>query len=354
MDQADTKPGKLAKWFEGESEPIKIGLVPSPKKEKGNPFEGTTAVNTRPQNSLHQKSASFGASKPAMASRFSFFSSKAAIANPTTPTPDNNCDELLNLNISNTFKSFDCTEPLSPASLQILQQQAESLFARLQVAYKERTQALREATAEKDTLAEETQGAEARAKHLKMQLDDMSSKLEEQDEAMMTLVNDLAHEKQARREEEETRKRTLKLVEQDTPSFSATARRSLASDVSFESEDDSSAESVFSRHTGTESPTMSMSSVSTASSPDGPHYAEVQRITSMPPAARLRLPPLQVAVKQAPSTKQSCANCEGVRSTDAWGVVGILREENRGLKQRVGELEGALDGCLDVVGRLGG
>lgn len=45
----------------------------------------------------------------------------------------------------------------------------------------------------------------------------------------------------------------------------------------------------------------------------------------------------------------TCANCQGMRASEAWGVVGILREENKGLKQRVGNLEGEVEACLDLV-----
>ncbi|KAL9129710.1 MAG: hypothetical protein Q9217_001913 [Psora testacea] len=351
-------PGKLAKWFDGESEPVKIGLIPSPKKLNSDPFESTTSLlAARSSASLQRKSASQVASKPAMASRFSFFSSKSSLAKPPVPPIDID-DELLKLNVSTAFKPFEPNELHSPASLKSLQQQAEILLVRLQAAYRDRTTALKEVIAEKETLAEETQGAQTKSKQLQIQLGALTAKLDEQDEAMMNLVDELAQEKLARREVEEARKRSVRLVEHETRLPSANGRRSIISDKECDSEDDSSAESVFSRHNGTHSPAMSLSSVSTTSSPDGPHYAEIQRITPMPPASRLRIPPFQTLSKSTQVASQpypqSCANCEGVRASEAWTVVSILKEENQGLKQRVGELEGALDGCLDVVDRLGG
>lgn len=45
----------------------------------------------------------------------------------------------------------------------------------------------------------------------------------------------------------------------------------------------------------------------------------------------------------------SCRNCEGQATSVAWDTVNLLKDENKGLKERVGELEGALDGALDVV-----
>lgn len=55
----------------------------------------------------------------------------------------------------------------------------------------------------------------------------------------------------------------------------------------------------------------------------------------------------------APSSKadtESCTNCQGRDSSVAWDTVGLLRVENRGLKERVGELEGAVEGALRLCG----
>ncbi|KAK4693449.1 hypothetical protein P7C71_g3955, partial [Lecanoromycetidae sp. Uapishka_2] len=299
-----------------------------------------------------------------MASRFSFFSSKASLAK-STPHPLDFQDDLLDTDFSATLFPKGPADASSSAAFKDLQKQAETLLIRIQTAYKERTISLREMTAEKETLAEEVEGAETRARHLKMQLDDMSVKLAEQDEAMMNLVDELAKEKLARRDEEEARKRTLRLVSQpQTPSAGdkRTSCSSTVSDSGFESEDDSSAESVFSHRNGAHSPTMSMSSVSTTSSPDTYHTVDLQYSTAAPLAARPRKPSNQTMLKGQSAlsrnnipeeiTPSSCPNCQGLRASEAWGVVSVLKDENNGLKKRVGELEGALDGCLDVVGRL--
>ncbi|KAL9102992.1 MAG: hypothetical protein Q9163_001912 [Psora crenata] len=356
-NKAEKRSGTLAKWFDGESEPIKIGLIPSSKRRKPEPFDyPTSSSELRSSSSFDRKSNFEMTSKPAMASRFSFFSSRTSLSKSPPPSPAED-DELVNLNVRTALTAPETHEPLSFAALNNLQQQAEQLLNRLQFAYKERTAALKEAMAEKEALAEETQGAQARSKHLQKQLDTMIAKFEEQDEAMMNLVDELAQEKLARREAEAAHKRSIRLVEHDTLLSSANGRESIISDSGFESEEDSSAESLFSTHHASHSPTMSMSSISTTSSPDGPHCAEVQRITTMPPAARLRTPPSHVhkgIPVTAPPQRQSCANCEGVRATEALSMVSILKKENQGLKQRVGELEGALDGCLDVVGKIGG
>ncbi|KAL1843668.1 hypothetical protein VTJ49DRAFT_368 [Mycothermus thermophilus] len=49
----------------------------------------------------------------------------------------------------------------------------------------------------------------------------------------------------------------------------------------------------------------------------------------------------------------SCTNCRGQDSSVAWDTVSLLRDENRELKRRVGELEVAVEGALDAVRGIG-
>lgn len=248
-------------------------------------------------------------------------------------------------------------------------QHAEGLLLRLQAAYKERTVALRNMTAEKETQAEELGGAETRSKHLKTQLDDMSAKLAEQDKAMMDLVDDLANEKRLRREEEDARKKSLKLVKPSgmlplTPcsieeGFKHQKQRdrlSSAVETDWDSEDESCGDSLFSRNHSS-SARMSLSSVSTTSSPETSQPSDLCGIVTAK-TARLRQaqPTLGKCQRQPSSGGESliwnCANCHGGSSSEAWTVVSVLKMENRGLKERVSHVEAALDGCLDVIDRL--
>ena len=370
--KTEEKVGKLADWFRGESEPISIGFLPSPMKEKDDDMETSGASSLiRPSILLQRKSTAQGTSKPAMARRFSFFPSKSSLVKSTSPSSDFD-DELLDMDINKALFPSGTADPSSPAALKNLQQQAENLLSRMQSAYRERTLQVREIAAEKEALAEEALGAETRAQHLKMQLNDMSIKFTEQDQAIMNLVDELAQEKLARREDEDARKRTLRLVEQASPPHTSHGRGSGAytvSDSGFESEDESTAESLFSRGNGVHSPTMSMSSVSTSNSPDAYQFLDGHQLpdtnfsASTSQAARLRLPttrnvkgtstPYRNDPPEETPPSSSCTNCHGGRASEAWSVVGVLQEENRCLKHRVGELEGALDGCLDVVTRLG-
>lgn len=353
--KSEEKTGKLADWFKGESEPISIGIVPSPTKEKGDLLDAIGgSPDTRATNLPHRHSTTQIIPKPAMTKRFSFFSSKASLAK-SAPLPHEPNDELLEMDVSAALfpNPNEPANPFSPASFKNLQQQAEGLLSRLQTAYKERTVALHDMTAEKETVAEESEGTETRAKHLKMQLDDMTAKFAEQDEVMMNLVDELAKEKQARREDEEARKRTIRVIgDVASPGRGnrGLSRSNTVSDSGFESEDDSSADSVFSRRNGAQSPVLSVSSTSTANSPDAYRTHEFHVPASTAQVGLLRLPQGQIATKGAPL--HPCTNCEGVRASEAWSIVRLLKEENEVLKHRIGELEGALDGCLDVVGRL--
>ncbi|KAL6713100.1 hypothetical protein ACLMJK_009221 [Lecanora helva] len=362
--RASEKASKLANWFKGESEPISIGFLPSPVKEKVDPFDNTRASSEiRPTALLQRMSTASTISRPAMAGRFSFFTNKGSSSKPIARPLDLD-DEFIDMDIGTALLPTGSPDPSSPAALKNLQQQAESLLLRLQTAYKERTITLRDMVAEKEALAEETEGAETRARHLKTQLDDLSAKLAEQDEAMMNLVDQLAQEKLARQEENEARKRSVRLVEHATPTNTSQRRRTLSdpvSDSGFESGDDSSAESVFSRRSGAHSPAFSMSSVSTNNSPDvhpvGDHQspmslAQSERLRDQPTTTRKEVPisyQNQVARQQARSNRQ---NRNTNQNAEAWNTIYILQEENKFYKKRVGELEDALDGCLDLVGTL--
>lgn len=358
--KAGEKAGRLADWFKGESESISIGILPSPTKEKAD-LHNTMAPSSdiRPTSFLQRSQTAQTVPKPTMASRFSFLANRVSSPKPTLHSANTN-DELINMDISTALLPTGSVDPISPAAFKDLQRKAEGLLLRLQAAYKEQTISLGDMTAEKETLAEETQSAQTTARHLKVQLDDMSTKLAEQDEAMMNLVDELAQEKLARREEEEARRR----MEHTPPPTANHLRISLentVSDLGLDSEDDSPAESVFSTGTETYSPAMSMSSVSTTGSPELYHAPDFQAASPSPGPARLRLPTRQPtkgrsALRQDNVTEEprqsTCTTCASVPARQAWTIVGVLKEENENLKERVVELEGVLDGCLDVVSAL--
>ena len=355
---------KLAGWFSGESEPINIGILPSPTKERADPL--ANMLTDKPSQTTP---------KPTITSRFSFFTNKPSSARPSSTELDPD-DEFLNLDIPTALFPAGPADPFSPASFKNLVQNAEGLLTRLQAAYKERTISLHDVRADKEAMAEELEGATTRSKHLKIQLDDMSAKLTEQDNAMMELVDELANLKRLRSEEEDARKRSIRPVipsistpkspntsHDSQPRAGRRLRRERLSTNSTtttdcDSEDESSASSIFSKGHSS-SPRMSLSSVSTTSSPETYHHADSSFHTTTPAYPASGQAHRTPSGKYGPTSARgeslvwSCANCEGGDATEAWSVVSMLKEENKCLKERVQQVEGALEGCLDVVARLG-
>ena len=345
----------LSGWFNGESEPISIGIIPSSTKEKSDPLAD---MSTKPIQITP---------RPTQPTRFSLFGSKVSPANAPSSFSDRT-DEFLDLDINAALYPAGPADTFSPASFKNHMQHAEGLLLRLQAAYKERTIALRDMTVEKETQAEELEGAETRSKHLKTQLDGMSAKLAEQDKAMMDLVDDLANEKRLRREEENARKKSLRLVrpsgmrpltlcspEEGVKHQKQSDRLSSATETDCDSEDESCGESLFSRNHSS-SARMSLSSVSTTSSPETSQPPDLSGIATAQTARLRQAQPMLVQGQRQPSSGGeslvwSCANCHGGSSSEAWAVVSVLKMENRGLKERVSHVEAALDGCLDVIDR---
>jgi hypothetical protein len=234
----------------------------------------------------------------------------------------------------------------------------------------------------------------------------MAQRITAKDKAIEELAMDLAREKQARAEEKEAREKSIVLVRGNrekqascctgadhegedlgisTASPSRRRKRiSGDSSTSLSAEGDSDAESgggesVFSR---SRSPTLTSSSVSALTTETTPeiqqatfgrvmykHHAQnfsVQRpklvqqpstfqkilkgISSSPTANQE--PPVEDRYGGIGQGDMSCSNCRGKDASVAWDAVGLLRAENKGLKERVGTLEGAVEGALDLCAGL--
>ena len=52
------------------------------------------------------------------------------------------------------------------------------------------------------------------------------------------------------------------------------------------------------------------------------------------------------------NAKEDCPRCHGMRSSDAWDVVGVMKMESAALKKRVSQLEHAQDDALDFLNGL--
>jgi len=340
---------RIADWFQGQSAPVNLGIPAIPSKEEEDLMDDSTK--------LQRRSTLTSSTRPAMTSmaRFSLFGSKASV--PEQNVPDMG-DKLANLDIKTALQPHGPSDPFSPSSFKNLLQHAEGLLSKLQTAYKERSVTLREVEAEKEAQAEELEEAKTRAKHLKIQLDDMSTKMAEQDAAMMSLVDELAEQKRWRQDLEA--RGTIRIVEIDEGSpvrrKTRTSRASEVSDSAYDSQtdDESPASSVFSPAGVSRSTSISTATSPSLASPESVYEPGHSLLESR------NLPPLlirsdtQVLVKQrGHQASPTCANCEGVRVSEAYGIATMLKMENAGLKQRVKHLEDSLDGCLDLVQGFG-
>jgi len=301
---------------------------------------------------------------PSTPSKFTWFgSSKASSASMRAPAESD--DKLINLDVEAALFPYGPVDPLSPSSFHDLLTNAEALIHRLQAAYKEKCEDLRDMEGEESVLEEEIEEADTRARHLKIQLDDMAAKAVEQDKAMKALADELALERLRRREEEDARKRSVSLIQSPaslreiTPR--ALKRESRDSDLGsvdsgFESEGESSAESVFSRENGAASPAGTILS----SYSDLDHHVTPNVRNARPPHPLRRSSTFDKVLKTMPHHRSeieeerwSCANCQGGSQRSAWNTVSTLREQNRQLDVRVKELESTVEGCLDLVSGLG-
>lgn len=304
-------------------------------------------------------------------------------------------DELLSMNVDEALfppGTPATKDAFSPAAFKNLQTQATGLLTKMQNAYRQKAQALADVEKEREADKDELEEAETRAKHLKFQLEDMASKAAEQERRMKQIMEELAAERRARAELERFGPKGMQRLAPSPGGFQSEAgstisedlgvdeeelqkrkwRKSNGTDTSFETDDDSmsyaESESVFSRP---RSP-----SVSTTTTTRG---IETSSVVDMPmptpqsmrgPSANKRTSVTSVASTNRRSTQQmstfqklmkgisgdgtdGCRNCKGQDASVAWDTVGLLRDENKQLKHRVGELEDCLEGALDAVNGIG-
>ncbi|KAI9856285.1 MAG: hypothetical protein M1824_005500 [Vezdaea acicularis] len=380
--KVENKNGKLSSWFSGTSDPVSIGM---PVREVE--ILETTKIRspTSSPNKLQKRSPVEGRSPAASVSRFSFFAAKG----PSTPSLPATSDEFINMDIRASLESLPSSNPNTSAN-DILSN-AEALLSRMQAAYKAQAASLRELRAEKEAQDEEMEEVQTRVRHLKLQLQEMAERSTVQEQAMNEMAEELALERQRRRDEEEARKRSIALIKSPPVTYSEeddnfvarqAARDSgitMASDSGLESEGESSADSVFSRTHGNVSPASTMfSSAASSNSPDGyqvyqhslnsspqingSYHTTQRNLTSRPPPPQ-RPSTFQKVLRGLSTTslheghdegetienENGCSNCCGASPSATWNIVGSLRHENKELKDRVVGLEAAVEGCLNLV-----
>ncbi|KAJ5775401.1 uncharacterized protein N7511_000412 [Penicillium nucicola] len=357
----------LSDWFQGKSD------LDSRVKMGPNGASEGAGMDTRPASTSMTHSRKNSAP---VTNRFNFFGLRRQEAKPVFPEPAD--DEFLNLDITAALSLPD-SDTSDNEALDVLRDQADQVLRRMQEAYKQRTFAMHQALADKNEKQEELEETRARVDHLKIQLDGMAAKVLDQEKAMQAMADELEQERNLRKEESHSRSLTMRAVHEDddVPSMALqTPRRggkrashsTFTSDSGFESGDESVADSIFSQREGVESPNSTLAAPSpnmsqialstpTAPTPTPTIQKNLVAATGAPPPARSSA--YDRVLKGLASTRlgssfggnsSNCTNCHGVPASEAWSVMGVLKDENRGLKTRLGELELVIDDCLGLVG----
>lgn len=383
----------ISGWFQGKSQPVSLGVVHPPEDQDSSEtsanmdyrtspdYYSSPSTPTLPTSRAQKRMTAPSPLKQVTSSNpFSFFGLKRQGENKAE-LPEPAEDEFLNMDITAAlFPPSSCGLDEREA-FDALRTNADSVLRRLQAAYKQRTFALHEALADKNEKQEELEETRTRVGHLKVQLDGMAEKVLQQEKAVRAMAEELEQERQMRRREDEARRRSVMLVRSSDDESSdlgadlQTPKRSLkrasnatfTSDSGFDSGDESLAESVFSRRDGVESPAstvapspnISQVTLSTPTTAPVQTQKELKPSPASTPASTPRPSAYDRVLKGLASTgitsswtgnSSKCQICHGVPASEAWSVMGILKEENKGLKDRLGELEMVIDDCLCLVG----
>ncbi|KAF4783230.1 hypothetical protein HER10_EVM0007605 [Colletotrichum scovillei] len=360
-----TRGGILSGWLGGSPNNTEEA------KTNDDTIEGTPTNRLRRRQTGSTETTPKGVSPST--SRFAFFSSPFSKNTPTQVSPQQD-EELLSMNIQEAL--FPPTSPthrdaFSPAAFKNLEATAVGLLTKFQTAYQRQNAALIELRVEKDAQNEENDEADTRIQHLKVQLENMASKVAEQEQSMQQLMTELNAEKKARQEERAMRERNRPISEgssisEDLGAEEDQARRKWRKSAGFDTDEESVEDaSVFSRSRSptTAAPSVFEGSISEASATPSKSNSLGPPRTSRPPPTS-KPSPQQASVFQklmrgvtGDTAKEeggaaSCSNCRGQDQRAAWDTVSLLKDENRGLKHRVEELESCVDSALDVVNGL--
>ncbi|EEP79543.1 predicted protein [Uncinocarpus reesii 1704] len=343
----------FAGLFQGESAPIRFGILPSPTKEK-DPISGASTPNqSRPSSPTKKMAVPSSLKNIAYSNPFSFFGVKQRKESSNMPEPAE--DEYLNLDIDSFLFRPEMSGISPEQDFVNFQRNAEQLVRQLRDAYKQRTFALHQALAEKVEQKEELEETHSRLQMIKSQLNGMAAKALKQDEEMKALAEELRLERQKRQQEREARqasimleKRSDELADVDGAPTNTTRRHtkkssgaSISCDSGFESADESVSGSIFSKGTDDTAPTRPPSVISTTF--DVPRTPLIS--TYQPSPARPQSnPPIR------PSAYDRVLKGISAAGSSLGHVATILQEENRALKSRITELETAVEECITLVG----
>lgn len=310
-------------FFDGESAPVRIGPPVSPTKEKEETefvMEYRSSFTERPRAMARRQSNAPSTTSTPSHAKTSWFGRKAT----STPTRQQVAqDELATLNINSALFPSGPADPFNPSSFNDLLLNATHLLNRMQTAYREKVDYIATIQPEIDAQREEVEETETRNAHLKIQLEDLGRKAQEQDTAMLEMARQVQDAKIEAQEARDAAK-TIRLVREgdDTPTRRrkrASAGSASASDSGFESDLDSV--------------------VSASASAVQPDYDGRTWELAQPKGLQRRAGNL---------TGEKRVGSVGA----AWATVDALKGENAELRLQVEEMQRTIDGCIEFVGML--
>lgn len=306
------------------------------------------------------------------------------------------------MNINSSLFPHGPADPLSPHAFNDLLLNATSLLQRLQAAYNEKCAALADVAPEMDATREEAEEAATRARHLKLQLEDVARRcetLERQNQGLSSEVRRLEEDSRRRRSTRGASVRMIREEDSDAadqtaedddeseegdagnhlrsgeplgvdgddttprrhhyhssqrPSMLGASKRASAgsaSDSGFESDAETTHSLLFSTTGSTLTSASSITSSSAASDhlasppPPPPKHASAgsKNPWSLRPspstAGRMSDKPLPM-VGGGPNAWQSSAPVAALEQ---------LRSENAAMRRQVAEMQGSLQGCIEYV-----
>jgi hypothetical protein len=350
--------GGFAGWLSGTAAGNALDSLSRPDSSRSSDVNVTPTKLRKTQTAMSENPATTPTdSVSAKASRFmSALSTRLAAPAQPPPVAD---DELYNLNVESALfppGSPTDRDAFSPAAFKNLQANAVGLLGKFQAAYRAKVLAVRDLDGERAAQRDELEEAVTRAAHLKLQLEGMAHRAAEQEKAMQQLMDELMGEKHAREEERLARQRGAvgtaeSMVSEDLGVDQDWGQRKRKSGESAwgETDEESVDESVFSRSRSPTVQGMGEGSVDLSMVKSGTGTIRARNGGGQMNALQKMFKGIAGDVEEA----NGCKNCQGQDSSVAWETVSMLRDENRHLRQRVGQLEVAVEGALDMVNGLG-
>lgn len=360
--------GGFAGWLSGTAAGSALESLSRPDLSRS-PDVNTTPTKLRKSQTLASENPTTPTDTvSARATRFmSALSTRLAAPAAAQPPPAVADDELYNLSIESALfppGSPADRDAFSPSAFKNLQTNSLGLLSKFQAAYRAKVLALRDLDAERSAQRDELEEAVTRAAHLKLQLEGMAHRAAEQEKAMRQLMDELMAERRAREEE--------RLAARQQRGPVAVAESMVSEDLGVEDDEEWTGERTKRKsggssgeswaETATDEESVDESVFSRCRSPTVPASGQVEGtvgdfLSGKTGTVRVKganaLQKILKGIAGEPEEVERCRNCQGRDASAAWDTVSMLRDENRHLKQRVGQLEVAVEGALDMVNGVG-